>query len=127
MELGAAVPPRVAWAGRRGEGGGQDQDDDVSDQDQDQNDADDDVPLLDQDQYEEINFPIKGDFGREALQGRREGGSTLSGLSKYQKSKFSHSFSPRRGGIWNPQKHVCTQSLGFENTVRLSEISKIKL
>ena len=56
MELGAAVPPRVAWAGRRGEGGGQDQDDDVHDQD----DADDDVPLLDQDQYDEEDDEVLG-------------------------------------------------------------------
>ena len=41
--LGAAAPPRVAWEGRRGEGGGKDPDDDVSDQDQD--DAEDDEVL----------------------------------------------------------------------------------
>ena len=57
---------------------------------------------------EEINFPTKGDFGREAVQRRRKGGSTLPGFQKsikkaakaskikgtrfskkHQKSKFS--------------------------------------
>ena len=57
MALGAAVPPRVVWGGRRGEGGDhEDQDDpvddDVPDHDQDQDDADDDQVLGQHENFE---------------------------------------------------------------------------